>query len=577
MLDRRSLGYGRKKRLGDLLVEAGAISSEQLEQALAHQKEDKRGLKLGAILVDLNFITEQQIVQALKNQLGYEDINLARERIPEDVIRLMDENLLRKYSLMPFGFSPKNPNILKVAMSDPLDIRAVDDISIITGFQVDIYITTQNDISAAIGRYYGNAEAMKVAEQYTRERAERDGLNAAAEEANDESLNQAPIVKLVKQIIEQAVRKRTSDIHIEPMETRLRIRYRVDGVLQAEMHHDISLHAAVMARIKIISGMDISEKRKPQDGRATSYVDGQEYDIRVSLLPTVYGEKCVMRLTQKKALTRDKKELGFPPADLEKFDKILSHPNGIILVTGPTGSGKSTTLYTALSELNTEGVNIITVEDPVEADVPGTNQVQVNEKAGLTFASALRSILRQDPDIIMIGEIRDQETAEIAVKASITGHLVVSTLHTNSSASTITRLADMGIENYMIADSVVGIIAQRLVRRICPDCCEMKIADEFDLEVLGKQGTTEPIKIPYPGHKECLNCGGAGYKGRIGVYEIMPVTATLKRAISKGETAENLEKIALSEGMNTLRMAASNYVLQGVTTVDEVKRITYED
>ena len=569
--------YGRKKRLGDLLVEAGAITPEHLEQALAQQKVDKRGLKLGAILVDMNFVTEDQIVQALKGQLGYEVVNLAKERISEDVLRLMDESLLRKYNLMPFAFSPKNPNILFVAMSDPLDIRAIDDISIITGLQVDIYVTTQKDIAAAIDRYYGNAAAMKVAEQFTREREERDMGRGTADEADNEALNQAPIVKLVKQIIEQAVRKRTSDIHIEPMETRLRIRFRVDGVLQSEMMHDISLHSAMMARIKIISGMDISEKRKPQDGRATSHVDGQEYDIRVSLLPTVYGEKCVMRLTQKKALTRDKKELGFPPAELQKFDKILSHPNGIILVTGPTGSGKSTTLYTALSELNTDGVNIITVEDPVEADVPGTNQVQVNEKAGLTFASALRSILRQDPDIIMIGEIRDQETAEIAVKASITGHLVVSTLHTNSSASTITRLSDMGVENYMIADSVVGIIAQRLVRRICPDCSTVGPADEFELEVLGKKGQTEPLMIPHAGHKDCLNCGGTGYKGRIGVYEIMPVTPALKRAISKGETAENLEKIALDEGMKTLRMAASDYVIQGVTTVEEVKRITYEE
>ena len=577
MLERRMMGYSRRKRMGDLLVEAGVITQEQLEQALAAQKTDKRGLKLGTLLVDMNIVTEQQIVDALTRQLGYQDVTLSKERISDDILRLMDETLLRKYSLMPFGLNERNPNILKVAMSDPLDIRAVDDISIITGLQVEVYVSTQKDISAAIDRYYGNAEAMKVAEQFTKEREEKNKDRMAAEEAEDESLSNAPIVKLVKQTVEQAVRKRTSDIHIEPMETRLRIRYRVDGVLQEEMMHDISIHSAMIARIKIISGMDISEKRKPQDGRATFIVDGQEYDIRVSLLPTVFGEKCVMRLTQKRALTRNKKELGFPPAELEKFDKILSHPNGIILVTGPTGSGKSTTLYTALSELNTSGVNIITVEDPVEADVPGTNQVQVNEKAGLTFASALRSILRQDPDIIMIGEIRDQETAEIAVKASITGHLVVSTLHTNSSASTITRLADMGVENYLIADSVVGIIAQRLVRRICPDCSTEGLADEFELEVLGKKGSTEPIMIRRPGHRDCLNCGGTGYKGRIGVYEIMPVTPALKRAIAKGENAENLEKIALSEGMKTLRMAAVEYTLQGITTVEEVKRITYEE
>ena len=576
MLERR-IGYGRKKRLGDLLVEAGAITAEQLEQALEHQKTDKRGLKLGAILVDIDFVTEQQIVDALKSQLGYEDVNLAKERIGDEILRLMDESLLRKYSVMPFGLSEKNANILKVAMSDPLDIRAIDDMSIITGLQVKVYVTTQKDISAAIDRYYGNAAAMKVAEQFTKEREEQNKERAANDEADDEALSQAPIVKLVKQIIEQAVRKRTSDIHIEPMDTRLRIRYRVDGVLQKEMMHDISIHSAMIARIKIISGLDISEKRKPQDGRATAIVDGQEYDIRVSLLPTVYGEKCVMRLTQKKALSRDKKELGFPPAELEKFDKILSHPNGIILVTGPTGSGKSTTLYTALSELNREGVNIITVEDPVEADIAGINQVQVNEKAGLTFASALRSILRQDPDIIMIGEIRDQETAEIAVKASITGHLVVSTLHTNSSASTITRLSDMGVENYLIADSVVGVIAQRLVRCVCPDCSTVKEADEYERMQLGLTSEHRSVQIRQANHKDCLNCGGTGYRGRVGVYEIMPVSPALRLAISRGENADDIEKKAIAEGMKTLRMSAIDYVLDGTTTLEEVRRITSED
>jgi type IV pilus assembly protein PilB len=378
-------------------------------------------------------------------------------------------------------------------------------------------------------------------------------------------------------MIEQAVHKRASDIHIEPMENKLRIRFRVDGVLQEEMIHDITLHAAMIARIKIISGLDISEKRKPQDGRATAVVDGQEYDIRVSLLPTVYGEKVVMRLTRKKGLTRDKKQLGFPAEELARFDKILSHPNGIILVTGPTGSGKSTTLYTALSELNVEGVNIITVEDPVEANIDGINQVQVNEKAGLTFASALRSILRQDPDIIMIGEIRDQETAEIAVKASITGHLVVSTLHTNSSASTITRLADMGVENYLIADSVVGIIAQRLVRKVCPDCSTVREADEFEKEVLGKAKSPNRVLIRQANHKDCVTCGGTGYFGRIGVYEVMSVTPELKKAISRGENADVLEEIALKDGMKTLRMGAVEYALRGITTVEEVKRITYEE
>lgn len=568
----------RRKRLGELLTEAGVITPEQIQKALEQQKQGKPGQKLGNVLIDLGYITDRQIVRALSEQLGYEEIDLSRERIAEETTKIANESIWRKYSAVPFGFSEKNPNILKVAMSDPLDIRAIDDISIITGFQTEIYVTTENDIAATIDRYYGNAEAMRVAQQFTKEREEQQKEKVAAEEEDDKLLEQAPIVKLVKQIIEQAVHKRTSDIHIEPMETRLRIRFRVDGVLQEEMLHDISVHAAMVARIKIVSGLDISEKRKPQDGRMTSVVDRQEYDIRVSVLPTVYGEKIVMRLTQKKGLTKDKKELGFTPDTLEKFDKILSHPNGIILVTGPTGSGKSTTLYTALSELNVEGVNIITVEDPVEANINGINQVQVNEKAGLTFASALRSILRQDPDIIMIGEIRDRETAEIAVKASITGHLVVSTLHTNSAASTITRLSDMGVENYLVADSVVGVIAQRLVRCVCPACSVEREADEYERELLGKSGEPGPLKIRYPSHRsDCLKCNGNGYFGRQGVYEVMPISPRLKKAISKGETADAIESIALEEGMTTLRRGIIDYVLKGITTMEELKRITFEE
>lgn len=570
------MGYSRKKRLGDLLVEAKVINQEQLGKALEEQKSKKSGKKLGAVLIDLGIVTERQIIEALKTQLKIESVELSGVRIPEEITKLTDEQLLRKYNLIPFGFSEKNPNILKVAMADPLDIRAIDDLSIITGFQVERYVAGVGDIAAAIDRYYGNVEALRVAEQYTKEREEQYKAKAAAEEANEEALTQAPIVKLVRQIIEQAVHKRASDIHIEPMETQVRIRFRVDGVLHEAMRHDINIHSALIARLKIISGLDISEKRKPQDGRATSMVDRQEYDIRVSLLPTVFGEKAVLRLTQKKGLTRDKKNLGFPDEELEKFDRLLSHPNGLILVTGPTGSGKSTTLYTALSELNTEGVNIITVEDPVEANLNGINQVQVNEKAGLTFGSALRSILRQDPDIIMIGEIRDQETAEIAVKASITGHLVVSTLHTNSAVGTITRLSDMGVEKYLIADSTVGVIAQRLLRRVCPVCGFEKEADEFEKEVLGKAKEPGRIMIKAAAHRECVRCGGTGYYGRIGVYEIMPVTPKLKSAISKGESADFLEEIALEEGMKTLRMGAIEYALQGLTTVEEVKRVTYE-
>lgn len=572
----RWVTYSRKKRLGELLVDAGAINQEQLEAALAEQKK-RTGQKLGNVLIDMGVITEEQMIEALKNQLNYPGVNLREFKIEDEIIAMTDESFLRKNSIMPFGFSQNNPNLLKLAMSDPLDLRALDDFFLVTGHQAEIYITTQADITNAIARYYGSAEARRMAEQFTKER-EESGRAAAEENTENEALKDAPIVKLVSQIIEQAVRKRTSDIHIEPFESVLRIRYRVDGVLQEEMTHDMSIHSAMIARIKIISGMDIAEKRKPQDGRATAIVDKNEYDIRVSMLPTVYGEKVVMRLTQKKALSRDKKDLGFPPEELAKFEKIISRPNGIMLVTGPTGSGKSTTLYTALSELNVIGVNIITVEDPVEANIHGINQVQVNEKAGMTFAAALRSILRQDPDIIMIGEIRDEETAGIAVKAAITGHLVVSTLHTNSAASTISRLADMGVEDYLIADSVIGVIAQRLVRRVCNSCCETVDADEYDRQILNLPENGEPVKIKRPGKKpECMECGGSGYHGRIGIYEIMPLSAKLKSIISKGAVAEDIEKQALAEGMKTLRMQAVSYALQGITTVEEVKRVTYED
>ena len=565
--------------MGDLLVDAGVITQDQLMQALQIQKTEKKGDRLGVVLIDLGMTDENQIMDALKKQLKIQSVDLSTIRIPEEITRLVEESVLRKYMLIPFQFNEKNPNLLKVAMSDPMDIRAMDDISIITGCQVERYVATTSDIAAAIDRYYGNAEALRVAEQYTREREEQAKARAAVEPGSGEesSVQQAPIVKLLAQIIEQAVHNRASDIHIEPMENQVRIRFRVDGVLHEAMRHDISLHAALIARIKIVSGLDISEKRRPQDGRATSIVDRQEYDIRVSILPTVYGEKVVMRLAQKKALTMDKRDLGFPDDELEKFNRILSHPNGLILVTGPTGSGKSTTLYTALSELNVEGVNIITVEDPVEANLNGVNQVQVNDKAGLTFGSALRSILRQDPDIIMIGEIRDQETAEIAVKASITGHLVVSTLHTNSSANTITRLADMGVENYLIADSVVGVIAQRLVRRVCPACGVVRDATEEEKKTLGFAGSPKRIQVRTPGHKECVRCGGTGYFGRIGVYEIMPITPDLRQAINRGENADVLEEIARKHGMKTLRMSAVEYALRGITTVEEVRRVAYEE
>ena len=563
------MDFNRKKvRLGDLLVNSGVITQEMLEKGLALQKGS--GRKLGETLVDEGIATEENIAKALSSQLHYDMVDLQAVTIEEEVLGLVPAAVLKKYKMIPFEYAADNMNVLRVAMSDPMDMTAMDDIGIITNLRVEPVVATTRSIMLAIDRYYGQAEVNSALEEYAKE---KEILLEEEEDIYSEDVNNSPIVQLVKSMIDQAVRQRASDIHIEPMERQVRIRYRIDGALYEKANYNIRLLPAMVARIKIIGGMDISEKRKPQDGRITQVVDRREFDIRVSILPTVYGEKVVMRLTSKNALTREKSQLGLRADELKKFDHILSNPHGILLVTGPTGSGKSTTLYTALSELNKEDVNIITVEDPVEANIDGINQVQVNNKANLTFATALRSILRQDPDIIMIGEIRDQETASIAVQASITGHLVVSTLHTNSAASTITRLADMGIEPYLIADSTIGVIAQRLVRRLCPECKKPKKADPEELEMLMLEPDADVTVYEPCG---CSKCDGTGFRGRIGVYEIMEVTQPLKNIISKHGTAEEIKEKALEEGMNTLRMAATKYVLEGITSVPEMMRVSFD-
>ena len=558
----------RKIKLGDLLVETGAITKEQLMQALEKQK--KNNMRLGETLVDEGFITEDDIAHALSNQLNIDIVDLQNIVIDKSVLNLVPLNILKKYTMIPFAFSENNKNVLRVAMENPLDTYAQDDVSIITNYQVEPTVATTRSIMLAIDKYYGQADVKSALQQYAKEKK----LEIEEDVEEEKDVNSSPIVKLVKEMIDLAVRQRASDIHIEPMEEYIRVRYRIDGVLQNKAKYNISVLQAIIARIKIIGGMDISEKRKPQDGRITQIVDHVEYDIRVSILPTVFGEKVVMRLTAKMALTREKSQLGLKPYELEQFDHIISNPHGILLVTGPTGSGKSTTLYTALSELNTNHVNIITVEDPVEANIDGINQVQVNPKADLTFASALRSILRQDPDIIMIGEIRDQETAAIAVQASITGHLVVSTLHTNSAASTVTRIIDMGIEPYVAGDALVGVIAQRLVRRLCTSCKQARLAEPEEKKTLGVPEGEEDVVIYEP--VGCALCGETGYAGRIGVYEMMPVSKELQAVISKGATADVIEKQALSEGMLTLKMGAAKHVLNGITSLSEMKKIVYQ-
>ena len=564
------IGVGRKKiRMGDLLVAAGAITEEQLQQALVLQKE--KGQRLGKTLVEEGFISEELLITTLTQQLGVDYIELKGYKFDDEILNLIPEDAAMKYNVVPLGYDERNPNVVRVAMADPMDIMAIDDLSIITGSQIEPMLALEEDISRTIGKYYGNHQAMEAAEAYRRER-EQNMLTQEEEDEYNADIENSPIVLLVKQILEGGVRQRASDIHIEPLETSVRVRYRIDGVLKQVMSYDYSLLSGICARLKIMGGMDISEKRKPQDGRISIMVDRREYDIRVSMLPTVYGEKTVMRLTSKDGLTKPKSELGFSREELKVFDGILSNPHGIILVTGPTGSGKSTTLYTSLSELNVEAVNIITVEDPVEANIDGINQCQVNEKADMTFAAALRSILRQDPDIIMIGEIRDGETANIAVKAAITGHLVVSTLHTNSAASTVTRLIDMGIEPYTVGDALVGVIAQRLVRRLCT-CKQARYAEDYEKKVLGVP-VDEEVAIYEP--NGCPLCSDTGYAGRIGVYEMMPVSHKLQTVIAKGAAADEIEKAALEEGMMTLKLSCAKHVLNGITSMSEMKKIVYQ-
>ena len=560
-----------KKRIGDILLEEQIITQEQLEEALATAKDEKK--KIGEAVVELGYATEQSIAEALSSQLGFEYVNLTSVTIPENVLSLIGENVLRRHVMIPYAFNPNNMNQVLVAMADPMDMTAIDDFNIVTNLQVVPAVATSNDIFLALDRYYGNTETMKAAQEYAKE---REGIAAKLQEgdATSQDVQNSPVVQLVNSMVEQAARQRTSDIHIEAKEDSVRVRFRIDGSLYEKFTYSIHLLPAIMARLKIISGMDIAEKRKPQDGRFSILVDKVEFDIRVSVLPTVYGEKCVMRLAKKKALTRDKSELGFSPSELKDFDDILKNPNGILLVTGPTGSGKSTTLYTALSELNKIDVNIVTVEDPVEANIDGINQVQVNVKADLTFANALRSILRQDPDIIMIGEIRDGETASIAVQASITGHLVVSTLHTNSAAGSINRLVNMGVEGYLLADSLVGIIAQRLVRRLCPYCKRSHVLTEFEKKMM-KIRPDANLEIFEP--VGCDHCDRTGYSGRIGIYEIMKITPLRKELISRNATVSELKEAAMGEGMHTLRQSATLLVLEGITSYSEMVKTTFEN
>lgn len=557
---------GDRKRLGDILVNAGIISEDQLMEALRAQKVV--GKKIGEILIEQGIVTEEQIVDAISTQTGIKKIDLNTINFDRKAITLISQKLCEKYILIPFGFEN---NKIKVAMSDPLNIFAIDDVTIASGFEIDSYISMKDNIRKFIEVYYSSQQISKAAMQLSQESAESKSNRVNVEEMDD--VKNAPVVKMVDYLFRNAIEMKASDIHIEPYEREIRIRYRIDGRLQTVNRLSPESLGPLVTRIKILAGLNIAEKRIPQDGRIVVNMESGKpnVDLRVSILPVVYGEKIVIRVLNTGNNNITKEQLGMTEDNMKKLDNIISNPHGIILVTGPTGSGKSTSLYAVLKELNQESVNIITVEDPVEYTLEGVNQVSVNNKAGLTFASGLRSILRQDPDIVMIGEIRDNETAEIATKAAITGHLVLSTLHTNDAPSSVIRLCDMGIQPYLVATSVVGIMAQRLVRRICPKCDEEYEATEYEKEILHVD-KNKNLKL-HRG-RGCTYCNGTGYKGRVGLYEIMEITRKHREAIIAGASADELRDISIANGMTTLGEECRSQVLRGVTTVSEMATIT---
>lgn len=565
-----------KQKLGSILLSQGLVDNEQLGKALEIQKET--GEMLGSILVREGFIAKEQLYQALEEQLGVQYTDLKDVEIQEEIVKLVDKKLAKSYNLIPLKVEGES---LYVAMSDPANIYAIDDVRLATGYEVIPLLADGDIINEKIEVYYKEEE--KIEEPAEEEETEVIDIESELEKVKEEieievkkeeqiektidisDVENAPIVRLVNMIFKSAVDKGASDIHIEAYEDCVMIRFRIDGKLTEFMRQDKKIQQILIARIKIISGLNIAEKRVPQDGRVALKINNKNYDFRVSTLPTVFGEKVVIRILDKEGFNRTKDELGMFDDDIEKFDSILSHPHGIVLVTGPTGSGKSTTLYTALRELSKPTVNILTVEDPVEATIRGINQVQVNVKAGMTFASALRAFLRQDPDIIMVGEIRDRETAEIAIRAAITGHLVLSTLHTNDSVSSITRLMDMGIEPFLIASSLVGVLAQRLVRRLCNACKEEYVAKPHEMKILN---VNEETKLYKP--VGCPECNGTGYKGRIAAYEILTINSEMRDLISRRATNEELMHVALKNGMRTLKDSCARLVLSGVTSLEEM-------
>ena len=566
-------------RLGELLTKASLITQDQLKEALKVQKET--GGKLGETLIKLGFVSEEDITECLSQQFGVPSINLAHFEIDSGVIKLIPADVARKYNILPVN---KTGATITIAMADPTNVFAMDDIKFMTGYNVEPVVASELGIKAAIDNYYGTTSSLelkKVMEDLqTQENADLEVLEEEENldlEALAESAEEAPVVKLVNLILTDAIKRGASDIHIEPYEKEYRVRFRIDGILYEIMNPPLKLKDAITSRMKILAKLDISEKRLPQDGRIKLKMKlndkNKELDFRVSVLPTLFGEKIVMRLLDKDNLRLDMTKLGFEPESLAKFEEAIFKPWGMVLVTGPTGSGKTNTLYSALAKVNSPEVNIMTAEDPVEFNLPGINQVQMKESIGLNFAATLRSFLRQDPNIILVGEIRDFETAEIAIKAALTGHLVLSTLHTNDAPSTINRLMNMGIEPFLVATSVQLIAAQRLVRRICSACAEVVDVSPQALINLGYKKEEIGNFSVYKG-RGCDKCNNTGYKGRVGLVEVMGIDDDIRELILSGGTAIDIKKKAAENGMISLRRSGLIKIKDGVTTIEEVVRET---